>query len=67
MEYPTPEPGPCRRCGTRIWHGGSLCSDCRKDDVIARAKQDENTKKLKRLEAENKRLKKTLTPLPESE
>ena len=56
MEYPTPNPGPCRGCNRRIWHGGSLCSDCYDANTRKQERQDKAARKLKRLEIENKKL-----------
>lgn len=49
MEYPTPNPGPCRSCGKRIWHGGELCTNCRQARSRRYAKADRDAATVKRL------------------
>ena len=51
MEYETPNPGPCRRCGTRIWHSGGLCSDCSDNRNLAQTERDREHTELLRLRA----------------
>lgn len=60
MEYPTPNPGPCRSCGKQIWDGGDLCSDCWDAKYKRIAKEEREHRELIRLRKQNIELKSDL-------